>query len=159
MPSQKITKTFPEDFNMCPGFWYVEIQPGVLHGAVTFLNYRAKLLHLPLLPAQHGLSLSQGSWEAFNAHVLQGQLVLTETPVCRKMADFPCQPSPSVQHMCRDLSSPGKLWFTAPCPSHGNHTAQEIPNENVSPLHQNVSFGTYGSSLASKSVDGAAQVL
>lgn len=59
-----------------------------------------------------------------------------ETPVCRKMADLLCQPSPSVQHMCRDLSSPGSVWLAvpAPCRARGNCAAQEIPNENVSPL-------------------------
>lgn len=97
-------------------------------------HHRASLQWLPTLPAQHRLSLS---------HCSSGGIYCTcaawsigahrERPMCRKMADLLRQPSPSVQHMCRDLSPPGSVWFALPalrC-THGHHAVQEIPDKNV----------------------------
>lgn len=59
-----------------------------------------------------------------------------ERPMCRKMADLLRQPGPSVQHMCRDLSPPGSVWFALPAPrcTHGHRAVQEIPDKNVPAL-------------------------
>jgi len=52
------------------------------------------------------------------------------------MADLLRQPGPSVQHMCRDLSPPGSVWFALPAPrcTHGHRAVQEIPDKDVPAL-------------------------
>lgn len=47
------------------------------------------------------------------------------------MADLLRQVDPSVQHMCRDLSLPGSIWFALPvlCCTHGHCAVQEFPDK------------------------------
>lgn len=105
-------------------------------GAATLLNSGAMLQHLPLQPAQHGLSLSRCSWEGFSAHVLQGQLVLPERARCvGKWQIYCASPAICAAHVQGSQLS-RSVWVTVPAPhhTHGNRTVQEIPNENVSPM-------------------------
>lgn len=99
--------------------------PSELQGIATVVAHIACTARTELVPLLLGGIYCTCAAQSIGAH--------RESPMCRKMADLLRRSSPSVQHMCRDLSPPGSVWFALPAPrcTHGHRAVQEIPDKNV----------------------------
>lgn len=102
--------------------------PPELRGIATVVAHIACTARTELVPLLLGGIYCTCAAQSIGAH--------RESPMCRKMADLLRRSSPSVQHMCRDLSPPGSVSFALPGPrcTHGHRTAREIPDKNVPAL-------------------------